>query len=92
VPGAGGTTGSTRAMRARPDGYTILMGHAGTHACCRNSRDARDGWSDTGSPGSRATSFHTCQVLRPRRVIQALAVTRLSESPSTFAMVSAPGI
>jgi tripartite-type tricarboxylate transporter receptor subunit TctC len=32
VPGAGGTTGSTRAMRARPDGYTILMGHAGTHA------------------------------------------------------------
>jgi tripartite-type tricarboxylate transporter receptor subunit TctC len=32
TPGAGGTTGSTRAMRARPDGYTILMGHAGTHA------------------------------------------------------------
>ena len=32
VPGAGGTTGSTRAMRARPDGYTILMGHVGTHA------------------------------------------------------------
>ena len=32
VPGAGGTTGSLRAMRARPDGYTILMGHIGTHA------------------------------------------------------------
>jgi len=32
VTGAGGTTGSTRAMRARPDGYTILMGHVGTHA------------------------------------------------------------
>jgi tripartite-type tricarboxylate transporter receptor subunit TctC len=31
VTGAGGTTGSTRAMRARPDGYTILMGHTGTH-------------------------------------------------------------
>ena len=27
-----GTTGSLRAMRARPDGYTILMGHIGTHA------------------------------------------------------------
>src|SRR5262249_4346604 len=27
VPGAGGTTGSTRAMRAKADGYTILMGH-----------------------------------------------------------------
>ena len=32
VSGAGGTTGSTRAMRAEPDGYTILMGQMGTHA------------------------------------------------------------
>src|SRR5262245_10976841 len=32
VVGASGTTGSLRAMRARPDGYTILMGHIGTHA------------------------------------------------------------
>jgi tripartite-type tricarboxylate transporter receptor subunit TctC len=30
--GAGGTTGSTRAKRANPDGYTIIMGHMGTHA------------------------------------------------------------
>src|SRR5262245_34635671 len=29
APGAGGTTGSLRAMRARPDGYTILMGTIG---------------------------------------------------------------
>ena len=32
VLGAGGTTASTRAMRATPDGYTIIMGHMGTHA------------------------------------------------------------
>jgi tripartite-type tricarboxylate transporter receptor subunit TctC len=32
VVGAGGTTASTRAMRAAPDGYTIIMGHMGTHA------------------------------------------------------------
>src|SRR5262249_61609234 len=32
VPGAGGTTGSTRAMRAKADGYTILMGYMGAHA------------------------------------------------------------
>ena len=32
VAGAGGTTGSTRAMRANPDGYTIEMGSLGTHA------------------------------------------------------------
>ncbi len=32
VVGAGGTTGSVRAMRATPDGYTIEMGQLGTHA------------------------------------------------------------
>jgi tripartite-type tricarboxylate transporter receptor subunit TctC len=32
IVGAGGTTASTRAMRAKPDGYTIIMGHMGTHA------------------------------------------------------------
>ncbi len=32
VVGAGGTTASTRAMRATPDGYTIITGHMGTHA------------------------------------------------------------
>jgi tripartite-type tricarboxylate transporter receptor subunit TctC len=32
IPGAGGTTGSSRAMRANPDGYTIEMGQMGTHA------------------------------------------------------------
>ncbi len=31
VAGAGGTTGITRASQARPDGYTIMMGHMGTH-------------------------------------------------------------
>jgi tripartite-type tricarboxylate transporter receptor subunit TctC len=30
--GAGGTIGSIRAMRAKPDGYTIQMGAIGTHA------------------------------------------------------------
>jgi tripartite-type tricarboxylate transporter receptor subunit TctC len=32
VAGAGGTTGSTRVMRANPDGYTIQVGQMGTHA------------------------------------------------------------
>ncbi|AWI87831.1 hypothetical protein C0214_05660 [Methylobacterium sp. DM1] len=31
VTGAGGTTGITRASQAAPDGYTIMMGHMGTH-------------------------------------------------------------
>src|SRR5262245_39964687 len=32
IAGAGGTTGSLRAMRANPDGYTIAMGNVGTHS------------------------------------------------------------
>jgi tripartite-type tricarboxylate transporter receptor subunit TctC len=32
MAGAGGTTGSTRVMRANPDGYTIQVGQMGTHA------------------------------------------------------------
>jgi tripartite-type tricarboxylate transporter receptor subunit TctC len=31
VTGAGGTTGIARAAQAAPDGYTIAMGHMGTH-------------------------------------------------------------
>lgn len=31
VAGAGGTTGTTRTAQAAPDGYTIMMGHMGTH-------------------------------------------------------------
>ena len=31
VVGAGGTTAASRAMRAAPDGYTLLIGHMGTH-------------------------------------------------------------
>ena len=31
VTGAGGTIGVTRAARSPPDGYTISMGHLGTH-------------------------------------------------------------
>jgi putative tricarboxylic transport membrane protein len=32
VVGAGGTTGAARAKRAQPDGYSMIMGHMGTHA------------------------------------------------------------
>ena len=31
VAGAGGTTGTTRAAQSAPDGYTLEMGHMGTH-------------------------------------------------------------
>ena len=31
IIGSGGTTAAIRAMRAPPDGYTLMMGHMGTH-------------------------------------------------------------
>jgi tripartite-type tricarboxylate transporter receptor subunit TctC len=31
VAGAGGTTGILRGAQSRPDGYTVMMGHMGTH-------------------------------------------------------------
>jgi tripartite-type tricarboxylate transporter receptor subunit TctC len=33
VAGAGGNTGTTRAARANPDGYTLALGHMGTLLC-----------------------------------------------------------
>ena len=32
INGAGGTVGATRAARATADGYTLILGHMGTHA------------------------------------------------------------
>ena len=38
LAGAGGTTGITRGMQARADGYTIMMGHMGTHGAAPSLR------------------------------------------------------
>jgi hypothetical protein len=42
------------------------------------------------SPGSRTKSVGTCQVLRPRRVIQTLAIARPNVLPSALSIASAP--
>ena len=52
-------------------------------------RSAR--WTDVGSPGSRARSVRTCQCLRPRRTVWALAISRTSVLPSVSGTTSAPG-
>ena len=49
-------------------------------------------WSVVGSPGSRARSFRTCQCLRPRRAVWALAISRPSVLPSVSGTTSAPGM
>jgi len=47
---------------------------------------------DARSPGSRTGSIRTCQGLRPRRVVQALAMARPPVLPSAMRTASAPGI
>src|SRR5450759_5822625 len=56
------------------------------------TRSATCLWSDVGSPGSRARSLRTCQCLRPRRVVQVLALALLDLLPSATQTASAPGI
>jgi hypothetical protein len=48
-------------------------------------------WSDSRSPGSRTRSVRACQVLRPRRVARALALTHSDVLPSATQTASAPG-
>jgi alpha/beta hydrolase fold len=55
------------------------------------ARPATRRWSDVGSPGSRARSVRTCQCLRPRRAVWALAISRPSVLPSASGTTSAPG-
>jgi hypothetical protein len=46
---------------------------------------------DAGPPGSRPRSVRTCQGLRPRRAVWALAILRPSVLPSVSGTTSAPG-
>src|SRR5437764_1098125 len=52
------------------------------HACWR--------WPTMRSPGSQAESVRTCQCLRPRRAVWALALSRPSVLPSVTGTTSAP--
>ena len=73
VAGAGGTTRSIRAMRANADGYTILMGHMGTHAVApsRTSHTSRililsrSAWSSSPLDGRSTERLAT---KRPARI------------------------
>ncbi len=47
-------------------------------------------WSNPRSPGSRAKSVRTCQCLRPRRVVRALAIARPNVLLSALSTASAP--
>ena len=82
VVGAGGTTASTRAKRATPDGYTIITGHMGTHAAAVGlypnlAYDPRTDFEPIGLTGRHADP-HPRQEGFPRQGPE--GVRRLSES------------
>ena len=58
VVGAGGTTGATRASARQPDGYTIMMGHMGTHAAAVRALSEARLPSDQGFRADRPCRRH----------------------------------
>ena len=68
---------------------SCIIGYDSSSSRCGPAEFARR--SNPRSPGSRAKSFHTCQVLRPRRAGRALAITCPSISPSVNLTTSASG-
>ncbi len=92
APGCPGLFAGFTATMPRSDLSPSFIGGYGSSPSRRGPTD-HEGCRPTGrSPGSRTRNVHTCQGLRPRRARQALAMTRLSVSPSDYSTPSAPGI
>jgi hypothetical protein len=97
--------GSTGSAAGAIFALALFVGFSATMAASDFSRSCTIGYGSSPSrcgpaaaaerstvrpPGSRARSFCACQVLRPRRVFRALALTRPSVSPSAKRTASAP--
>jgi tripartite-type tricarboxylate transporter receptor subunit TctC len=87
VGGAGGTIGSSRGARATADGYTILLGHTGTHAANvglykKLPYDAEKDFESIGSVGDQP-QFLVVKKSLPIRNFQELAAY-LKATPATY--------
>ena len=80
VVGAGGATAALRTKRATPDGYTLMIGHMGTHAAAVafNPALAYDPRTDF-APVGLITGMPVLAVVRP-----GLPVGSLQEFPGSF--------
>lgn len=89
VVGAGGTTGTIRAMRSPPDGYTLLLGHVGTHgaALAVYPNLAYDPATDF-TPISPITRIQMILVVRRDLPVQNIAdlIALLHNAPETMQM------
>src|SRR4029077_15201561 len=84
--------GSFPATTAESDFSRSCIGDYGSSPSRRGPSAQRSLRPTRRPPGSRAWSMRACQVLRPRRVAQALALSLLDILPSATQTASAPGI
>jgi tripartite-type tricarboxylate transporter receptor subunit TctC len=90
VGGAGGATGATRAARAAPDGYTLLLGHLGTHAAsvALNPNLAYNPQTDfepVGLVGEQPELLVTRKALPPNTLKEFVAYAKANESKLNMA-------
>jgi putative tricarboxylic transport membrane protein len=90
VNGAGGTIGAIRAARAAPDGYTLVMGHMGTHAAAvalyaNLAYDPRTDFSPIGLVVETPEVLVTRKDLPPNTLQEFVAYAKQNESKLNMA-------
>ena len=90
VNGAGGTIGATRAARAPADGYTLIVGHMGTHAAApalypHLAYDPATDFAPIGLIAELPEVLVTRKTLPPNDLTEFIAYARANESKLNMA-------
>jgi tripartite-type tricarboxylate transporter receptor subunit TctC len=88
--GAGGTTGTTRASRASPDGYTVISGHLGTNALAgifypQLAYDAEKDFEPIGLTAEQPELLAVRKDLPPNNLKEFVAYAKANESKLNMA-------
>src|SRR5262249_39686742 len=90
VTGAGGTTGITRAAKAAPDGYTMVIASTGTHAGAAAlypnlGYDPADSFESIGFIGSTPVALVARRDFPPSTLQEVIAYLRANQKTATLA-------
>ncbi len=90
VAGAGGTTGSNRTAAAAPDGYTLMIGHTGTHAAApalypKLKYDPANDFTPIGVVNTNAIYIATRKTLPPNTLKELVDYLKANEKVVTNA-------
>jgi tripartite-type tricarboxylate transporter receptor subunit TctC len=90
VVGSGGTTAAIRAMRSPPDGYTIMMGHMGTHGAAvalypNLAYNPADDFEPIGMAAGMPVLILARKDLGPTNLLEFVAYLRNRPAPLTMA-------